>query len=301
MNRKNPPVVLTIAGSDCSGGAGIQADLKTMSAFDVYGMSVITAVTAQNTCGVTGVQNITGEMIRLQLEAVMSDIMPDAVKIGMLATADAVEAVADILEKYQPQHVILDPVMVSTSGRSLLETEGKEQMLRRLFPLAELVTPNIPEAEEILKAVDGSDKADDGLMENKQVASEMTSSVQITDQSLMEMAAQTIRKRYGCNVLLKGGHMTQAADDLLYQEQAVWFPAERIECNNTHGTGCTLSSAIASALARGYSLKKAVGIAKVYVRSAMSTGLDLGHGNGPLDHNRSISSAVLSQSDQLSR
>ncbi len=301
MNRKNPPVVLTIAGSDCSGGAGIQADLKTMSAFEVYGMSVITAVTAQNTCGVTGVQNVTGEMIRLQLEAVMSDIMPDAVKIGMLATAEAVEAVADILEKYHVEHVILDPVMVSTSGRSLLESEGKEQMMRRLFPLAELVTPNIPEAEEILKAVDGSDKADDGLMENKQVASEMTSSVRITDQSLMEKAAQAIRQRFGCNVLLKGGHMTQTADDLLYQEQAVWFPAERIKCSNTHGTGCTLSSAIASALARGYSLKEAVEIAKVYVRSAMSTGLDLGHGNGPLDHNWSISSAVLSQSDQSSR
>lgn len=290
MNRKNPPVVLTIAGSDCSGGAGIQADLKTMSAFDVYGMSVITAVTAQNTCGVTGVQNVTGEMIRLQLEAVMSDIMPDAVKIGMLATADAVEAVADILEKYHVEHVILDPVMVSTSGRSLLEAEGKEQMLRRLFPLAELVTPNIPEAEEILKAVDGS-------VENKRTVS----SVQITDQTMMEKAAQEIRQKYGCNVLLKGGHMIQAADDLLYQTQAVWFPAQRIDCTNTHGTGCTLSSAIASALARGYSLKEAVGIAKVYVRSAMSTGLDLGHGNGPLDHNRSISSAVLSQSDQSSR
>lgn len=290
MNRKNPPVVLTIAGSDCSGGAGIQADLKTMSAFDVYGMSVITAVTAQNTCGVTGVQNVTGEMIRLQLEAVMSDIMPDAVKIGMLATADAVEAVADILEKYHVEHVILDPVMVSTSGRSLLEAEGKEQMLRRLFPLAELVTPNIPEAEEILKAVDGS-------VENKRTVS----SVQITDQTMMEKAAQEIRQKYGCNVLLKGGHMIQAADDLLYQTQAVWFPAQRIDCTNTHGTGCTLSSAIASALARGYSLKEAVGIAKVYVRSAMSTGLDLGHGNGPLDHNWSISSAVLSQSDQSSR
>ena len=290
MNRKNPPAVLTIAGSDCSGGAGIQADLKTMSAFDVYGMSVITAVTAQNTCGVTGVQNVTGEMIRLQLEAVMSDIMPDAVKIGMLATADAVEAVADILEKYHVEHVILDPVMVSTSGRSLLEAEGKEQMLRRLFPLAELVTPNIPEAEEILKAVDGS-------VENKQTIS----SVQITDQTMMEKAAQAIRQKYGCNVLLKGGHMIQAADDLLYQTQAVWFPAQRIDSTNTHGTGCTLSSAIASALARGYSLKEAVGIAKVYVRSAMSTGLDLGHGNGPLDHNWSISSAVLSQSDQSSR
>ena len=217
MNRKNPPVVLTIAGSDCSGGAGIQADLKTMSAFDVYGMSVITAVTAQNTCGVIGVQNVTGEMIRLQLEAVMSDIMPDAVKIGMLATADAVEAVADILEKYHVEHVILDPVMVSTSGRNLLEAEGKEQMLRRLFPLAELVTPNIPEAEEILKAVDGS-------VENKRTVS----SVQITDQTMMEKAAQAIRQKYGCNVLLKGGHMIQAADDLLYQTQAVWFPAQRI-------------------------------------------------------------------------
>ena len=290
MNRKNPPVVLTIAGSGCSGAARVEADLKTMSAFDVYGMSVITAVTAQNTCGVTGVQNVTGEMIRLQLEAVMSDIMPDAVKIGMLATADAVEAVADILEKYHVEHVILDPVMVSTSGRSLLEAEGKEQMLRRLFPLAELVTPNIPEAEEILKAVDGS-------VENKRTVS----SVQITDQTMMEKAAQEIRQKYGCNVLLKGGHMIQAADDLLYQTQAVWFPAQRIDCTNTHGTGCTLSSAIASALARGCSLKEAVGIAKVYVRSAMSTGLDLGHGNGPLDHNWSISSAVLSQSDQSSR
>ena len=225
MNKKNPPAVLTIAGSDCSGGAGIQADLKTMSAFGVYGMSVVTAVTAQNTCGVTGVQNVTGEMIRLQLEAVMSDIMPDAVKIGMLATADAVEAVADILEKYHVEHVILDPVMVSTSGRSLLEAEGKEQMLRRLFPLAELVTPNIPEAEEILKAVDGS-------VENKQTVS----SVQITDQTMMEKAAQAIRQKYGCNVLLKGGHMIQAADDLLYQTQAVWFPAQRIDCTNTHGT-----------------------------------------------------------------
>ena len=158
MNRKNPPVVLTIAGSDCSGGAGIQADLKTMSAFDVYGMSVITAVTAQNTCGVTGVQNVTGEMIRLQLEAVMSDIMPDAVKIGMLAISfdaawgnEQTETLLSILEKYHVEHVILDPVMVSTSGRSLLEAEGKEQMLRRLFPLAELVTPNIPEAEEFMK------------------------------------------------------------------------------------------------------------------------------------------------------
>ena len=156
--------------------------------------------------------------------------------------------------------------------------------------MATVLTPNIPEADEILKAVDGS-------VENKRTVS----SVQITDQTMMEKAAQEIRQKYGCNVLLKGGHMIQAADDLLYQTQAVWFPAQRIDCTNTHGTGCTLSSAIASAMARGCSLKEAVGIAKVYVRSAMSTGLDLGHGNGPLDHNWSISSAVLSQSDQSSR
>lgn len=281
MNKKNPPVVLTIAGSDSSGGAGIQADLKTMSAFEVYGMSVVTAVTAQNTCGVAGVLNVTGEMIRLQLEAVMSDIMPDAVKIGMLATRDAVDAVADILEKYQPQHVILDPVMVSTSGRDLLEPEGRKKMLKRLFPMAELVTPNIPEAEKILK-------------EDEQDGS-------ISDFSMMEKAAETIHRRYGCNVLLKGGHMAQAADDLLYQEKAVWFPADRIDCTNTHGTGCTLSSAIASALARGYVLEEAVGIAKQYVRGAMSTGLDLGHGNGPLDHNWSTSSAVFTQTSHSSR
>ena len=142
---KKLSVVLTIAGSDSSGGAGIQADLKTMSAFGVYGMSVITAVTAQNTCGVTGVQSVTGEMIRLQLEAVLKDIKPDAVKIGMLSTAEAVEAVADLLEEYQPSHIVLDPVMVSTSGRCLLEPEGERLMLERLFPMAELVTPNIPE------------------------------------------------------------------------------------------------------------------------------------------------------------
>lgn len=281
MNRKNPPVVLTIAGSDCSGGAGIQADLKTMSAFKVYGMSVVTAVTAQNTCGVTDVQNVSGETIRLQLEAVMSDILPDAVKVGMLATADAVEAVADILEKYCPEHVVLDPIMVSTSGRSLLEAEGREQMLRRLFPLAELVTPNIPEAEEILK----EDESDGTIL----------------NFFMMEKAAETIHRRYGCNVLLKGGHMAQAADDLLYRERAVWFPAERIDCTNTHGTGCTLSSAIACALARGYALEEAVGIAKKYVRGAMSAGLDLGHGNGPLDHNWSTSSAVFTQASHSSR
>ena len=258
MNRKNPPVVLTIAGSDCSGGAGIQADLKTMSAFDVYGMSVITAVTAQNTCGVTGVQNVTGEMIRLQLEAVMSDIMPDAVK--MLATADAVEAVADILEKYHVEHVILDPVMVSTSGRSLLEAEGKEQMLRRLFPLAELVTPNIPEAE---------------------VLSEM----KISNEEEMIKAAEIISEKYGCAVLCKGGHQINDANDLLFKNGTyTWYNGKRINNPNTHGTGCTLSSAIAANLAKGFDLDASVKRAKDYISGALAAMLDLGKGSGPMNH-----------------
>lgn len=295
MNKmKKLSVVLTIAGSDSSGGAGIQADLKTMSAFGVYGMSVITAVTAQNTCGVTGVQSVTGEMIRLQLEAVLKDIKPDAVKIGMLSTAEAVEAVADLLEEYQPSHIVLDPVMVSTSGRCLLEPEGERLMLERLFPMAELVTPNIPEIQAILARTIQTEEA------------HLQSSEPVTENCIttvfdMEAAAKKLWQRYSCQVLLKGGHMQQAADDLLYVGEPVWFPAERIECSNTHGTGCTLSSAIASGLALGYSLEESVGRAKEYVRGAMSTGLELGHGNGPLDHGWNTSSAVFTQSSQSAR
>lgn len=296
MNIKNLPAVLTIAGSDCSGGAGIQADLKTMSAFGVYGMSVVTAVTAQNTCGVAGVQNITGEMIRLQLEAVMSDIMPAAVKIGMLATAEAVEAVADILEKYQPSHVVIDPVMVSTSGRSLLETKAQKLMLERLFPTAELVTPNIPETQEILRKGNILVLSGDEMEQNDPMGEKCLENME--DTFVMEKAAFLIREKYGCNVLLKGGHMKQAADDLLYTDHAIWFRAQRIACDNTHGTGCTLSSAIASALAQGETLETSVRMAKEYVRGAMSTGLTLGHGNGPLDHGWKMSSALLTQSAQ---
>ena len=282
--------VLTIAGSDCSGGAGIQADLKTIAAHKLYGMSAITSLTAQNTTGVYGIYDVSPEFLKNQLDCIFTDIFPDAVKIGMVSNSGLIQVIADTLKQYRPGRVVLDPVMVSTSGSRLIAPEAQETLVTQLMPLASVITPNIPEAEEILKAVDGS-------VENKRTVS----SVQITDQTMMEKAAQEIRQKYGCNVLLKGGHMIQAADDLLYQTQAVWFPAQRIDCTNTHGTGCTLSSAIASALARGYSLEEAVGIAKIYVRSAMSTGLDLGHGNGPLDHNWSISSAVLSQSDQSSR
>lgn len=251
--------VLSIAGSDPSGGAGIQADLKTMDAYGIYGMSVVTAVTAQNTCGVTAVEPVSPEMVRLQLEAVFQDILPDAVKIGMLCEENIVSAVVDCLKKYKPQHVILDPVMVSTSGKSLLSAEAVNLMLRELFPLTELITPNIPEAEQIL----GRD---------------------ITTEKEMEKAAEEIAGCYHCHVLLKGGHMTGAADDLLYHGGWRWYPGSRIRCDNTHGTGCTLSSAIASGLAQGMNLEEAVLCAKEYVRGAMSSGLNLGQGNGPLDH-----------------
>ena len=180
--------------SDSSGGAGIQADLKTMSAFGVYGMSVITAVTAQNTCGVTGVQSVTGEMIRLQLETVLKDIKPDAVKIGMLSTAEAVEAVSDLLEEYQPSHIVLDPVMVSTSGRSLLEPEGERLMLERLFPMAELVTPNIPEMQAILA---GTIQTEEAHLQGSEPVPENC----ITTVSDMEAAAKKLWQRYSCQVL----------------------------------------------------------------------------------------------------
>lgn len=259
MNEFEKPAVLTIAGSDSSGGAGIQADLKTMMAYGVYGMSVITAITAQNTCSVSAVENVSREMLEMQLNAVMEDIFPDAVKIGMLSTKEAVLTVADCLEKYHPRHVILDPVMVSTTGKSLLEEEARKCMTERLFPLVDLITPNITEAEVI-------------------------TGIKIHTRKDMENAAGKIFGKYGCRVLVKGGHLSTAADDLLYLGKCIWYPAERITCENTHGTGCTLSSAIASGLAMGLSLPESVREAKGYVRGAMSSGLNLGKGNGPLDH-----------------
>lgn len=256
------PVVLTIAGSDSCGGAGIQADLKTMMAFGVYGLSVVTAVTAQNTCGVSAVENISGNMISAQLQAVMEDIQPDAVKIGMLSTAEACGAVADCIKRYHLCHAVLDPVMVSTSGRRLLDPAAEQEMFRLFFSM-ELITPNIPEAE-ILTGIPVECPED------------------------MEQAARRIYEQYGCGVLIKGGHMQHAADDLLYDGQMHWYPSARIDCHNTHGTGCTLSSAIASGLAMGQSLEKSVYMAKQYVRGAMSTDLNLGQGNGPLHHGWNI-------------
>jgi hydroxymethylpyrimidine kinase/phosphomethylpyrimidine kinase len=279
--RKTLPAVLTIAGSDSSGGAGIQADLKTMAAYGVYGMSVITAITAQNTCGVRGVEPVSGEMIRSQLVAVMEDIFPAAVKIGMLSTWEAVEAVADCLVQYRPPHVVLDPVMVSTSGKSLLEKEAILCMEERLFPVVDLVTPNIPEMEKILQ---GKEPADTKPIETDQTKTEPADFIRIQSRSDMEKAVIRFRQKFGCDVLLKGGHMTETADDLLYTGEAVWYPSARIETDNTHGTGCTLSSGIACGLAKGKSLSTAVGEAKEYVRGAMAAGLQMGKGNGPLHH-----------------
>jgi hydroxymethylpyrimidine kinase/phosphomethylpyrimidine kinase len=201
-------------------------------------------------------------MIKKQLEAVFEDIFPAAVKIGMLSTLEAVETAADCLEKYHAANVVLDPVLVSTSGRSLLAPEAGRCMRERLFPLACLITPNIPEMEEILGWQKG----------------------EIRNHSSMERAAAVFHERYGCDVLLKGGHGKEGADDLLYQKEAVWYPSERIPTTNTHGTGCTLSSAIACGLSLGRPLSLAVAGAKQYVRGAMSSGLDLGKGNGPLEH-----------------
>lgn len=260
------PTVLTIAGSDSSGGAGIQADLKTMMAYGVFGMSVITAITAQNTCGVTGIENVSTGMIEAQFEAVMKDILPAAVKIGMLSSVEICQTVRNCLEKYSPKHVVLDPVMVATSGSILLEKSAQEA-LESLFPYAEVITPNLPEAE-VLTGSRAKDTAD------------------------MERMAKQLYEQYGCAVLVKGGHLQDTADDLFYDGTPHWYSGERIDSENTHGTGCTLSSAVASGLALGHSLEESVKGAKEYVWGALSAGLNLGKGNGPVDHAWNISSAI---------
>ncbi len=251
---------LTIAGSDPSGGAGIQADLKTMLANGVYGMSVITALTAQNTMGVTAISKVPPEFLAQQLDAVFTDIFPDAVKIGMTADASLIEKIAQRLRFYKAGNIVLDPVMVSTSGARLISEEAVDALRTLLLPVASVVTPNLPEAE---------------------VLTGMT----ISDKTEMEHAARRIHEEYGCAVLLKGGHSLHDADDLLYENgRATWLHSERIDNPNSHGTGCTLSSAITSHLAKGHSLTEAVSLAKDYVSGALSAMLDLGQGSGPLHH-----------------
>ncbi len=257
MKRKS---VLTIAGSDCSGGAGIQADLKTMLANGVYGMSAVTALTAQNTTGVYGIMESTPEFLRNQLECIFQDIFPDAVKIGMVSSVLLIEVIADELVKWKAENIVVDPVMVATSGSSLLQDEAKEALESKLLPLAAVITPNIPEAEVL-------------------------SGIQIDSPKKMEEAASILGTRYPGAVLIKGGHDMNDANDLLFwRGKMIWFRGERIDNPNTHGTGCTLSSAIASNLAKGYGMEKSIERAKQYISGALGAGLDLGKGSGPMDH-----------------
>lgn len=252
---------LTIAGSDSSGGAGIQADLKAMTLNGVYAMSVITALTAQNTQGVTAILDVSPEFIVDQMDAVFTDIYPDAIKIGMVSSPEIVEAIAESLEKYQAKNIVLDPVMVATSGAKLLKEEAMDSLINRLIPLADVITPNIPEGE---------------------ILAEM----EIKSEDDMQKAAELIGDKYDCAVLLKGGHKVNDANDLLYMDgKFKWFRSDRIDNPNTHGTGCTLSSAIASNLAKGLDLDEAIDHAKTYLTEALRAGLDLGKGSGPLMHN----------------
>ena len=266
---------LTIAGSDCSGGAGIQADLKTMTMNGVYGMSAITALTAQNTTGVKSIQEATPEFLKDQLEAVFEDIFPDAVKIGMVSSTELIHVIADQLRAYNARNIVVDPVMVATAGSALIQTDAVQTMVKELLPLADLVTPNIPEAE---------------------VLSGMT----IRSKENMQTAAKQMGDRYSCAVLLKGGHSINDANDLLYtQGKLYWFEGKRIDNPNTHGTGCTLSSAIASNLAKGFSLVESVQRAKEYISGALAAMLDLGKGSGPMKHNFDLTSEFSKEKESV--
>ena len=251
---------LTIAGSDSSGGAGIQADIKTMTANSVYAMSAITALTAQNTTGVYGILEVTPEFLANQLDCIFTDIRPDAVKTGMVSSSALIEVIAQKLTQYKAKNLVIDPVMVATSGAKLISDEAIETLKGKLLGLATLITPNIPEAQ-VLSGMDIRTAED------------------------MERAAKAIYEAYGCAVLCKGGHQLNDANDLLYsKEGARWYQGRRIANPNTHGTGCTLSSAIASNLAKGYSLDEAVERAKAYISGALAAMLDLGKGSGPMNH-----------------
>lgn len=252
--------VLSVAGSDSSGGAGIQADIKTISAFNLYAETAITALTAQNTMGVADILGTPADFLGKQLAAVFEDIFPDAVKIGMIYSAENAAVIADALEKYGARNVVTDTVMISTSGRRLLSEEAEKILTERIFPLSDLITPNLPEAEALT-----------GI------------SVKTPDD--MKKAAELLSEKVRGGVLVKGGHLEGKAADLLYYGgKFTFFEKDRIISSNTHGTGCTLSSAIACGLAQGHSMEQSVENAKAYITRAISAGLDLGKGNGPLYH-----------------
>jgi hydroxymethylpyrimidine/phosphomethylpyrimidine kinase len=252
--------ILSIAGSDCSGGAGIQADIKTITAHKMYGMSVITALTAQNTTGVSKVTAVEPQFVAEQLDMVCTDIFPDAVKIGMVFKEDIIEVIADRIKRYQLKNLVLDPVMISTSGKPLFQESAMQQLITKLIPLSTIITPNLSEAEYI-------------------------TGIKITSKEDMITAAKAISNYYKGSVLIKGGHLADCCDDLLYAgEEYSWYEQMRIPNKNTHGTGCTLSSAIACNLAKGLPLKESIKKAKAYVTGAISAGLELGQGHGPLNH-----------------
>ena len=251
---------LTIAGSDSSGGAGIQADIKTMTANGVYAMSAITALTAQNTTGVQGIFEVTPEFLAQQIDSVFTDIRPDAVKIGMVSSAGLIEVIAEKLKQYGAKNIVVDPVMVATSGSKLISDDAIDSLKRNLLPLATVLTPNIPETEVL-------------------------SGMEVKTPEDMIRAAKFISETYHCAVLCKGGHQLNDANDLLYRDGDYrWFNGKRIDNPNTHGTGCTLSSAIASNLAKGRDLDTAVERAKAYISGALAAMLDLGAGSGPMNH-----------------
>lgn len=251
---------LTIAGSDSCGGAGIQADIKTMTANGVYAMSAVTALTAQNTRGVSAILEATPEFMSEQLTQIFTDIVPDATKIGMVSSAGLIGAIAAVLRKYAAKNIVLDPVMVATSGAKLISDGAVSALTAELIPLATVITPNIPEAEVLTGSA-------------------------ITSPADMERAARNIHAEYGCCVLLKGGHSIADADDCLFDgSESKWFRGKRIDNPNTHGTGCTLSSAIAANLAKGFPLDEAVARAKRFISGALAAMLDLGQGSGPMNH-----------------
>lgn len=255
---------LTIAGSDSCGGAGIQADIKTMTCNGVYAMSAITVLTAQNTTGITGIMEVTPDFLKEQIKAVVTDIFPDAVKTGMVSSSALIKVIADSIKEYQLKNVVVDPVMVATSGAKLISDDAIETLKTELLPLATVITPNIPEAEVLF----GS---------------------RILSSKDMEKAAMEINRKYKCAVLLKGGHSVNDANDYLFDgKDGMWVTGKRIPNPNTHGTGCTLSSAIASGLAKGLSLQLAVKLSKEYISGALKAMLDLGKGSGPMQHNWNI-------------
>lgn len=277
---------LTIAGSDSCGGAGIQADIKTMTMNGVYAMSAVTALTAQNTTGVTQIMEVTPDFLKAQLDAVISDIFPNAVKTGMVASSELIKTIAQAVKTYSLKNLVVDPVMVATSGSKLISEEAIDTLKKELLPLATVITPNIPEAEV--------------LLEKAKIPTENDAqALKITTEFEMEEAARKIHEAFGCSVLVKGGHNVNDASDFLYGKNengeivAKWFKGRRINNPNTHGTGCTLSSAIAANLAKGESLENAVEKAKEYISGALEAMLDLGKGSGPLMHNYKLKSENL--------